>query len=259
MPGRKIKTQKKQQGSTASSKNPLFQKNPKSFRIGGDVRPKKDLGRFVRWPKYIRIQRQRKILHERLKVPPAINQFKEGVLAKNEAVELFKLLNNYRRETRAEKRERLQDAAEAKVGGRAGPVGQPDSFLQFGLNHVTYLVEKKRAKMVVIASDVDPIELVVWLPALCRAMDVPYCIVHNKSRLGTIVGQKTCTALCLTGVSGEDNATLNNLTEGFKAKFNDNAQALRKWGGGRMGAKTNARIEKRDAARRVEAAKKAMF
>lgn len=28
-----------------------------------------------------------------------------------------------------------------------------------------------------IAHDVDPIELVVWLPALCRKMNVPYCIV----------------------------------------------------------------------------------
>ena len=245
---RKIKTKKdsKKGGSTASSKNPLFKKDPKSFRIGGDIRVKRDLGRFVRWPKYIRIQRQRKILQERLKVPPAINQFKEGVLAKNEAVSLFKLLNTYRRETKAEKKERL-------------PVGAKDSCLQFGLNHVTYLVEKKRAKLVCIASDVDPIELVVWLPALCRQMDVPYCIVHNKARLGTLVGQKTATAVCLTSVNQEDNKALTNLVEGFKAKFTDNAQALRTWGGGRMGAKTNARIEKRDAQRRADAAKKAMF
>ena len=92
-------------------------------------------------------------------MPPAINQFKEGVLAKNEAVSLFKLLNTYRRETKAEKKERLHAAAEDKVAGGAGPVGAKDSCLQFGLNHVTYLVEKKRAKLVCIASDVDPIEV----------------------------------------------------------------------------------------------------
>ena len=39
------------------------------------MQPKRDLTRFVRWPKYIRLQRQRKILYQRLKVPPAINQF----------------------------------------------------------------------------------------------------------------------------------------------------------------------------------------
>ena len=41
--------------------------------------------------------------------------------------------------------------------------------------------------MVVIAHDVDPIELVVWLPALCRKMEVPYAIVKGKSRLGAVV------------------------------------------------------------------------
>ena len=51
--------------------------------------------------------------------------------------------------------------------------------LKFGLNHVTTLVEQKKAKMVVIAHDVDPIELVVWLPQLCRKMEVPFCIVKS--------------------------------------------------------------------------------
>jgi large subunit ribosomal protein L7Ae len=35
----------------------------KSFRIGQDVLPKKrDLGRYVKWPRYVRIQRQKKII-----------------------------------------------------------------------------------------------------------------------------------------------------------------------------------------------------
>jgi len=33
--------------------NPLFEKTPKNFRVGGDIRVKTDLSRFVRWPKYI--------------------------------------------------------------------------------------------------------------------------------------------------------------------------------------------------------------
>jgi large subunit ribosomal protein L7Ae len=69
---RKIKTKKdsKKGGSTASSKNPLFKKDPKSFRIGGDIRVKRDLGRFVRWPKYIRIQRQRKVCNTTFRFAP---------------------------------------------------------------------------------------------------------------------------------------------------------------------------------------------
>jgi large subunit ribosomal protein L7Ae len=34
-------------------KNPLFEKRPRNFRVGGDIRPRRDLTRFVRWPKYI--------------------------------------------------------------------------------------------------------------------------------------------------------------------------------------------------------------
>ena len=46
-----------------------------SLRAGGNIQPKRDLTRFVKWPKYIRLQRQKQILYQRLKVPPAINQF----------------------------------------------------------------------------------------------------------------------------------------------------------------------------------------
>ena len=53
--------------------------------------------------------------------------------------------------------------------------------VKYGLNHITGLVESKKASLVVIAHDVDPIEMVVWLPALCKRMDVPYVIVKVKT------------------------------------------------------------------------------
>lgn len=63
--------------------NPLFAPTPRSFHIGGDIRPKRDLSRVIRWPRYVRIQRQRKVLKQRLKVPPALNQF-TNTLDKNQ-------------------------------------------------------------------------------------------------------------------------------------------------------------------------------
>jgi large subunit ribosomal protein L7Ae len=48
--------------------NPLFEKRPKNFRIGQDIQPKRDLMCFLKWPRYIRLQRQRAILYKRLKV-----------------------------------------------------------------------------------------------------------------------------------------------------------------------------------------------
>ena len=49
-------------------RNPLYEKRPKNFAVGGDIQPKRDLTRFIRWPRYIRLQRQRRILLQRLKV-----------------------------------------------------------------------------------------------------------------------------------------------------------------------------------------------
>ncbi|CAH1764181.1 13308_t:CDS:2, partial [Entrophospora sp. SA101] len=47
---------KKDSGKVA--KNPLFEKRPRNFGIGQDIQPKRDLTRFVKWPEYIRLQRQ---------------------------------------------------------------------------------------------------------------------------------------------------------------------------------------------------------
>ncbi len=109
----------------ASKRNPLFKSRPKVFGIGGDLRPKgsRNMYRFVRWPKYIKVQRQKQVLLNRIKVgcvvfggllsltrtcqvPPAINQFRH-TLEKNHASELFRLLGKYKPETKQAKAKRL--------------------------------------------------------------------------------------------------------------------------------------------------------
>lgn len=137
------------------------------------------------------------------------------------------------------------------------PATKREQVVHFGLNHVTYLVEEKIAKFVVIAHDVDPIELVVWLPALCRKMNVPYCIVKGKSTLGQVVHQKTATALAITSVKAEDEKLLARVQEMCKTMYNDNLEGLKKWGGGQMGLKTKRKIEARAKIAEEEARKKA--
>merc|ERR1719473_1059832 len=101
----------------------------------------------------------------RLKVPPAINQF-SMTIDKNQAAQTLKLLKKYQPETREAKKVRLMEMAEAKKSGQESKSKKPQ-VIKYGLNHVTTLVENKAAKLVVIAHDVEPIELVCWLPALC--------------------------------------------------------------------------------------------
>lgn len=243
--------------STASSKsNPLFPSRPKNFNIGGNIRPLgRDLSRFVRWPKYIRLQRQRAVLYKRLKVPPAVNQFTQA-LGKNEAMTVFKLLNNYRPETAAAKKQRIKEAAAAEASGHL-PDSDAPTVLKYGLKHVTKLIEEKKAELVLIACDVDPIELVVWIPALCRKMDVPFMIVKDKARLGALVHQKTCAVVAVTAVDVADASTLDLLKNLAMEKYNDNKDMIRKWGGGIVGLKTQAKLDKRAKAAAQEEAKKA--
>lgn len=201
---------------------------------------------MVKWPQYVRLQRQRKILNMRLKVPPALAQFSH-TLDRNTAGAVFKLLNKYRPETKTEKKERLKKEATAvSEGKKAEDVSKKPYVAKYGLNHVVGLVENKKANLVLIAHDVDPIELVVFLPALCRKMGVPYAIVKGKSRLGTVVHKKTAAAVALTEVKGEDKTELSKVVqaikEGWEAKHEE---SRRHWGGGIMGQKANAKMEKR--------------
>ncbi len=200
------------------SKHPLSQPAPKNFYFGNDVRPRIVKSRFVKFPRYVQLQRQKRILMKRLKCPPALAQFFEP-LDKDTCKKVYKLLEPYAPETKKEKKERLQNEAKDKVKDKkAKKDGKKPISLKCGLNHVTYLIEKKRAKLVLIASDVDPIETVVFLPSLCKSMDIPYAIVPSKAKLGELAHKKTCTCLALADF--KDNAAeLENLCKNFRERF----------------------------------------
>merc|ERR1712147_568762 len=206
-----------------------IQKKGRTYSIGGDILPKRNLNRFVKWPKYVRLQRSKMTLLKRIKVPPAINQF-SNTFDKRQASQLFRLLNNLKPETKTEKKERIAQQAQKVAGGGKGSAKKPTA-VKMGLNHVTTLVEEKKAKLVVIAHDVGPIEVIVWLPSLCKARGVPYCIVKSKARLGAVVGKKTATCLAITDVKPENKNDLANLITMATANFNDVYEdAMRKWG-----------------------------
>merc|ERR1712002_396636 len=152
-----------------------------------------------------------------------------------------------------ERKERLKQRAEARAEGKEDKPTKKKAVVHHGVNTVTTLVEQKKAQLVVIAHDVDPLEIVLFLPALCRKMGVPYCIVKNKSRLGRVVRRKTCTSMCLTEVESGDRSALNKLIEAVKTNYNDRADEIRKnWGGGLLGSKSAARIAKLERAKAKE-------
>ncbi|EER44039.1 cytosolic large ribosomal subunit protein L7A [Histoplasma capsulatum H143] len=247
--GKKVATAPFSQGKAGSKKapkNPLLEKRPRNFGIGQDIQPKRNLSRMVKWPEYVRLQRQKKILNLRLKVPPAIAQF-QNTLDRNTAAQTLKLLNKYRPESKAEKKERLlKEATAVQAGQKKEDVSKKPYTVKYGLNHVVGLIENKKASLVLIPNDVDPIELVVFLPALCRKMGVPYAIIKGKARLGTVVHKKTAAVLALTEVRSEDKTELSKLISAIKEGYSDKyEESKRRWGGGIMGAKAVARQVKK--------------
>lgn len=57
-----------------------------------------------------------------------------------------------------------------------------------GTNETTKAIERAQAKLVVIAEDVDPPEVVAHLPLLCEERKIPHIFVPSKEKIGNAVG-----------------------------------------------------------------------
>ncbi|VFV36868.1 60s ribosomal protein l7a-like [Lynx pardinus] len=130
------------------------------------MQPKRDLIHCVKWPHYIQLQQQRHILHKRLQVPPMINQLTQT---------LDHQTTNH-------------STAEAgpQIQTRDKEMSPP-------------WWKNKKALLVVIACDVDPIKLVDFLHALCHKVWVPYCttVLQGEGQAGASGPQEDLHHCCL--------------------------------------------------------------
>ena len=77
-------------------------------------------------------------------------------------------------------------------------IASKSGVVRKGTNEATKAVERNIAKLVVIAEDVDPPEVVAHLPLLCEERKIPYVFVPNKDKLGNAIGiDVPCAAACI--------------------------------------------------------------
>ena len=77
-------------------------------------------------------------------------------------------------------------------------IASKSGVVRKGTNEATKAVERAQAKLVVIAEDVDPPEVIAHLPLLCDERKIPYVFVPSKDKLGTAVGiDVPCAAACI--------------------------------------------------------------
>ncbi|MEM4441991.1 MAG: 50S ribosomal protein L7Ae [Ignisphaera sp.] len=85
-----------------------------------------------------------------------------------------------------------------------------------GTNEVTKGVERGLCKLVLIAEDVDPPEIVAHLPLLCEEKKVPYLYVPSKKRLGEAAGIEVAAASACIVDPGEAKVDLDELVARYQ-------------------------------------------
>ena len=84
-----------------------------------------------------------------------------------------------------------------------------------GTNEATKAIERGNAKLVVIASDVEPPEVIMHLPLLCNEKKIPFLYVPGKRALGRAIGIEVPAAAAAITNPGES----EKLISGIKSKL----------------------------------------
>ena len=71
-------------------------------------------------------------------------------------------------------------------------VGNGNGRIKKGSNEVTKAAERGTAKMVVMAENVNPAELLAHIPLICKEKKIPFIYVEDQSYLAEAAGMTCC-------------------------------------------------------------------
>ncbi len=92
-------------------------------------------------------------------------------------------------------------------------VAKDTGRIKKGINEATKSIERGIAKLVVIAEDVEPPEITMYMPGLCDDKKAPYIYVPSKKDLGNAVGIDRPTAAVAIIVEGKAKDTVVDIVD----------------------------------------------
>jgi large subunit ribosomal protein L7Ae len=90
-------------------------------------------------------------------------------------------------------------------------VAKDSGKIRKGTNETTKAIERGVAKLVLIAEDVEPPQVVAHLPMLCEERKIPYVFVSSKLELGRTAGIEVGSAAITIVEAGEASDAMKGL------------------------------------------------
>ena len=90
--------------------------------------------------------------------------------------------------------------------------------LKKGTNEVTKAIERGNAKLVLVAQDINPKEIIMHIPALCEEKGIPFIPVPKREELGESAGLTIPTAAVAIIQEGEAKQVLKELISKLKSE-----------------------------------------
>jgi large subunit ribosomal protein L7Ae len=104
-------------------------------------------------------------------------------------------------------------------------VAKDSGKIRKGTNESTKAIERAVAKLVLIAEDVDPPQVVAHLPILCEERKISYLFVPSKLELGRAAGIDVgCAAISILD-GGEGSKTLKEIVDATEQLKKSGAKA----------------------------------
>ena len=96
-------------------------------------------------------------------------------------------------------------------------IARESGKIRKGTNEATKTVERGKAKLVLIAENVTPPEVVAHLPLLCEERKAPYVYVPDKQRIGEALGLGVGSAAAAIEEAGEADKLIAEIIEKLKS------------------------------------------